>query len=337
LIKMMMKERRGVSFYVESSFALYQIGRPAADLLVPMAEGQDKEILRWAAESKIVEPAVYAKAMQVLGDLHDPRANKRMVELLGYKNDNLAFQLFVRMRAADALGRIRAKEASKTLAGMLVEEEANARNEYIRAIVRIGPSKEAVAALAKASAKGSWDARQPAIIGLSMLGDEGDTAIFAKLAKDEPATFAAECKEDPEFEDCKKVDESTKKHVEAINNNLKRIEAAKACSSDVACWAKKLDDSNEGVRERAAMELGRGNNANAIGELTKRLSEKNLDTRLAIIQATDWLIHDNKDAAKKAQEVLPSLEKQIAEERGKTEFVRVNEDLRRLYVKIKRS
>ena len=42
------------------------------------------------------------------------------------------------------------------------------------------------------------------------------------------------------------------------------------------------------------------------------------------------------DAAKKAQEVLPTLEKQIADERGKTEFVKVNEDLRRLYVKIKR-
>ena len=337
LIKMMMKERRGVSFYVESSFSLYQIGKPAADLLVPTAEGQDKEILKWAAENKIVEPAVYAKAMQVLGDLHDPRANKRMIDLLGYKNDDPRFQLFVRMRAADALGRIRARDASKVLAGMLVEEEANARNEYIRALVRIGPSKEAIAALGKAGAKGSWDARQPAIIGLSMLGDEGDTSTFAKLAKDEAATFAAECKEDPEFEDCKKVDESTKKHVEAINTNLKRIEAAKACKGDVGCWAKKLDDPNEGVRERAAIELGRGNKAEAIGELTKRLSEKNLDTRLAIIQATDWLVHDNKDAAKKAQQVLPALEKQIADERGKTEFVKVNEDLRRLFVKIKRS
>ena len=36
-------------------------------------------------------------------------------------------------------------------------------------------------------------------------------------------------------------------------------------------------------------------------------------------------------------EILPALEKQIADEKGKTEFARVNEDLRRLYVKIKRS
>jgi len=144
------------------------------------------------------------------------------------------------------------------LAAMLVEEEANARNEYIRALVRIGPSKEAITGLAKAAAKGSWDARQPAIIGLSMLGDDADTATFAKLAKDEGATFAAECKEDPEFEDCKKADESTKKHVEAINNNLKRIDAAKACKSDVGCWAKKLDDTNEGVASARRSSWGAG-------------------------------------------------------------------------------
>jgi len=52
LIKMMMKERRGVSFYVESSFSLYQIGKPAADLLVPTAEGQDKEILKWRKRTR---------------------------------------------------------------------------------------------------------------------------------------------------------------------------------------------------------------------------------------------------------------------------------------------
>ncbi len=335
LIRMMMKERRGVSFYVESSYALYQIGTPAADALIHTADGSDKEILKWAAENKIVEPAVYAKAMQVLGDLHDPRGNKRMLSLLDYKNENLQFQLFVRMRAADALGRIRAKDAAKPLAAMLVEEEANARNEYIRALVRIG-SKDAVPALAKAAATGSWDARQPAINGLAMLGGEKDLATFEKLVKDEPATFAAECKEDPEYEECKTMDASVKKHVEAINNHVKRIEAAKTCKEDVSCWAKKLDDTNEGVRERAAIEIGRSNNAVAISELTKRLGEKNLDTRLAIIQATDWLVHDNKDAAKKAQDVLPTLEKQIADEKGKTEFVKVNEDLRRLYVKIKR-
>jgi hypothetical protein len=170
-----------------------------------------------------------------------------------------------------------------------------------------------------------------------MLGGEKDLATFETLQKDEAATFAAECKEDPEYEDCKAMDASVKKHVEAIANHAKRIEAAKACKDDVKCWAGKLDDTNEGVRERAAMEVGRSNNGDVIGELTKRLTEKNLDTRLAIIQATDWLVHDNKAAAQKAQEIIPALEKQIADEKGKTEFVKVNEDLRRLFVKIKRA
>jgi HEAT repeat protein len=48
LVKMMFKERRGVSFYVESSYALYQIGQPAADLLVPIVVGQDLKMVVWA-------------------------------------------------------------------------------------------------------------------------------------------------------------------------------------------------------------------------------------------------------------------------------------------------
>jgi hypothetical protein len=69
----------------------------------------------------------------------------------------------------------------------------------------------------------------------------------------------------------------------------------------------------------------------------KQLPEANLDTRLAVVQAIDWLVSDNKDAAKKAQEQLGALDKQIADEGGKVEFVKVNEDLKRLAVKIRRS
>ena len=63
----------------------------------------------------------------------------------------------------------------------------------------------------------------------------------------------------------------------------------------------------------------------------------NLDTRLAIIQGADWLIDDSKDAAAEAKKTtLEPLRKQIADERGKTEFVKVNEDLRRLLAKLER-
>lgn len=336
LVKMMFKERNRVSFYMESSFALYQFGQPAADAVLPILTGQDKEIVKWASESSILEPALHAKAAQVLGDLHDMRAEKSLLERLNYNNEMLDIKLFVRMRMADALGRMRSQAGAKALAGMLGEEEATARNEYIRALVRIG-GREGVPALVKSAQTGSWDARESAIMGLAMLGDDRELPVFEKLAKDEEALFTAECKEDPEQGACKDVPASVKKHLGVIATAQKRIEAARDCKADAACWVKKLDDAEAGVRERAALEVGRSKNGALVAELTKRLTEKNLDARLAIIQATDWLVSDSKEAAKAAGEAIAPLEKQIAEEKGKTEFVKVNEDLRRLAVKLHRA
>ena len=129
---------------------------------------------------------------------------------------------------------------------------------------------------------------------------------------------------------------SVKRHVDRVKAHKERLLAAGECKNDVACWAKKLDDKNDTVRERAAAEVGRGNNAAFAPELFKRLKEQNLDARLSIIQATDWLVNDNADAMKAAQAIIPDLQKQLADEKGKTDFVKINEDLRRLLVRIQR-
>ena len=110
----------------------------------------------------------------------------------------------------------------------------------------------------------------------------------------------------------------------------------KECAKDLACWAKKLDDTDAGVRERAAYELGRGGDAKYIDVLVKRLSDENLETRAAAITAADWLISDSPEAFKAAKASLEKIEKQLADEAGKTTYVKVNEDLRRLAVKLGR-
>ncbi|MEW5737875.1 MAG: HEAT repeat domain-containing protein [Myxococcota bacterium] len=333
VVKAMFKERKGISFYMESSFALYQFGQPAADALVPVVDGKDKDLFQWAEKNNIKDVALYAKAAQVLGDLHDMRAEKTLISFLNFKSEFDDIKLIMRMKAADALGRMRSKEAAKVIAPMLLEDEANARHEYVWALARIG-GKEAYGKLVESSGKGSWDAREQSMKGVAMVGD--DPSVFDKFAKDEQKLLEAECKEDPEYSECKDVAASVKKHVEKINTMKLRVTAAAECKGDAACWAKKLDDKDEGVRERAAYEVGRSGKAELVGELMKRLTEKNLDTRLAFIQGADWLVHDSKAAMAEAQKFLPALEKQLADEKGKTDFVKVNEDLRRLYVKVKR-
>jgi HEAT repeat protein len=336
IVKMMFKERNQVSFYMEASYALYQFGEPAADAVLPIIEGKDKALIAWAKESNIVEGALYAKVAQVLGDFHDVRAEKAMLDKLKYENEDPRIKYFVRMQMADALGRMRSQAAAKALSGMVDEEEPNTRNKYIEALKRIG-GREAVPALTKSMSKGAWDARERAILGIAMLGDEHEIPALEKLAKDEEGLFTGECKEDPEQGACKDVGASIKKHGQIIASVQKRLEAAKECKGEAGCWAKKLDDADPGVRERAAYEVGRSKSASYVNDLTKRQTEKNLETRLAIIQGTDWLVSDSKDAAKQAGDAIPALEKQIADEKGKTEFVKVNEDLRRLAVKLHRA
>lgn len=333
LVRAMFKERKGISFYMESSFALYQLGKPSADALVPVVEGKDKELSEWAAKNNIKEVALLAKGVQVLGDLHDRRAEKTIVGHLNFKSDFDDIKLIMRMRAADALGRMRSQEAVKPLATLLDEEEANARKEYVWALARIG-GKEAVTKLVETAGKGSWGAREESMRGVAMMGD--DATVFDKFIAAEQKLFEAECKEDPEYQECKDVAASVAKHKEKISTFKARVVAASECKADGACWAKQLDAKDEGVKERAAYEIGRSGTGALVDELMKRLPEKNLDTRLAVIQGADWLVDDSKEAMAQARKSLPALEKQVADERGKTEFVKVNEDLRRLLAKLQR-
>ncbi len=337
LVNMMFKERKGISFYVESSFSLYQIGAPAADALLPVVTGEDKKLLAWAEQNRVLEAALFAKAAQVLGDLLDARAEKPLLARLGYENQMLDVKLFVRMRTADALGRLRSGAAVKPLSGMLGEEETNARAEYIRALQRIG-GRDAIPALVKSAAAGSWDGREPSMAAIAMLGDGSDLAAFDKFTKEEEKQTLAECKSNPDFKGCDKPADLVKEHLASIAKMKANLEVAKGCGKDLGCWGEKLKDAKAApeVRERAALELGRAGKGEHLTLLASLLKESNLDLRLAIIQSAQWILHANPDVRAKAKELAPALAEQIAQEKGKTEFVKVNEDLRRLLVSFNR-
>jgi len=56
----------------------------------------------------------------------------------------------------------------------------------------------------------------------------------------------------------------------------------------------------------------------------------------ALILGVEWLLEDTKEATAQARSALPALEKQLAEEKGSTEFALVNEELRRLVARLRR-
>lgn len=338
LVKFMFKQRRGVDFYKDASFALFQLGTPAAEALLPVLEGRDKALKAWAAKDGIAPEALTTKAAQVLADVREERGVPAMLDYLKYKHKDPGIKLLVQMRMAEALGRLRAKAAVEPIIGLLVEREGSAYELFVSAFARIGDPAP-VPKLLENAPKGSWDVRQEAIRGVALLGSAGDASALQQLEAAEPATFEAECKSEEigGHDDCRDVKGNAVKHQSYIAQARKALEAADSCKSDAPCWVKKLDDPSPLVRERAAFAVGRSGNAPFAVELVKRTRERELGPRLAIIQGADWLVHELPDAKKAAAELLPELQKQLAEERGKKQFELVNEDLRRLAFRISKS
>ncbi|MBN1205718.1 MAG: HEAT repeat domain-containing protein [Myxococcaceae bacterium] len=335
LMRMLTRERQGISFYVESSFALYQLGTPAADALLAAMEGRDPELSRWAKKNGVHAASYVMKGAQILGDLRDRRAESALLKQLAFKDEDPRIQALVRMQAAEALGRMRTSAAVRPISALVAEEDPTVRTSYVRALVLLG-GREALPALEKAASKGDWYTREVAMRGVAMLGDAREQPLFTKWAQAEPALAARECAEYG-GDGCEAPDALGVKRAEELLRYGKVLEAAKACGVEADCWAQKLGDKDARVVERAALALGRGGGAQHAAAMAGRLSEKDLDARFALIQGLDWLVGDSKEAAAKAREALPKLQAQLAEEKGNSHFVKVNEDLRRLLFRLERA
>jgi HEAT repeat protein len=354
IVKMMFRERKGVSFFPEASYAVFQIGPAASDPLLTVLEGKDADLKKFCDEHDIFIEATYAKAAQVLGDLNEKRAIPTLIKYIDYQHEDLLRQLLVRMQAADALGRMRAKEAAPVIAKQLGEEEANVRATYARALVNIGDTRIVPQLIACALKGDSMDkkiqAREACYLALSRVGEEKALAQWLAWEKAEPKASFNRCfKEmDYSYPGDKAKEEAAKKkateHCDALSQTVKkmlddqksRLVAYGECKQDVGCWTKKLDDPDAKVRERAAYELGRIGDVSAMPALVKAMANADLDARYAAILAADWLITGSKEGLAAAKALVPTMEEQLKNEAGKLHFVKVNEDLKRLVVKIQR-
>lgn len=353
IVKMMFRERKGVSFFPEASYAVFQIGPAASDPLLTVLQGKDEDLKKFCDEHDIFIEATYAKAAQVLGDLNEKRAIPTLIKYIDYQHEDLLRQLLVRMQAADALGRMRAKEAAPVIAKQLGEEEANVRATYARALVNIGDTRVVPQLIACALKGDSMDkkiqAREACYMALSRVGEEKALAQWLAWEKAEPKASFDRCFKEMDYSNPDKEKEAKAKamateHCQTLSNAVKkmldeqksRLVAYGECKQDMNCWVKKLDDPDAKVRERAAYELGRIGDVKAMPALVKAMGNADLDARYAAILAADWLITATKEGLTAGEAEVPKMEEQLKNEAGKLHFVKVNEDLKRLVVKIKR-
>ena len=338
-------ERQGVSFLPESSFALFLIGAPSVEPLLKIAQDQDPAWLAWAKENNRAPAGTYAKAALVLGDLEDPRALPVLLGKLKYVDPDPVpgtsklLSNLVRMFAANALGRLRAKEAAAPI-GALVSTRDDQDEELTtfaaEALVWIGDRAQARELMKKAQG-GLLKLRLPVAQAAALLGEPALGKEILALALKESKGSQQGCLRQLADLTLPDVDPKTACDLLAtrFGELAKPLEAARVCASDAPCWLPRLSDPDPVVRARAAYELGRAGAPEAVAPLVKALAEEQLLVREAAARALDWLaaVPAAKDALKAAAAPLAA---QLAAEQGKVQYYKLNEDLRRLQVKLAR-
>jgi HEAT repeat protein len=332
LLKALYKQRGNTVFAQEASFALFQIGKPSADALTAVLDGRDRELTSWAKSNDVADAVLVVRAAEALGDFQAPGAEKALLKQLSYKTTAPEQTLYARMAAASTLGKMRSTEGRRVLEGMLDEAEPLARAEYARALVLVG-GRDALPGLQRSASKGPWEARQYAIGALGMLGDDREQATLDKLSADEPKLTASDCKQ---YGCNLPVQEVASNRLKTLHAFQAPLKAGAQCKSDAACWTTKLSDAEGAVRQRAALELGRMGKADAVKSLSEHLSDKEPETRAAVLQALFWLVQHDPAAAKQLQPLVPKLEQQYAADRGRQDYAATNEELRRLTTEVRR-
>jgi hypothetical protein len=315
-------ERTGVSFYREASWGLFVLGKESLPTLKTIWDGQFKSI-----ETMHIDPLVQkTKVVVVYGDLADPSTFDQIVAAA-------------------------ATEGNETGPALL-------RIEGMRAAARIGIDKVA-ATMKKRMDNVDISQSEHALAGLVQLGHKEIAGDIWKMAT--PEGFLKNCtSQDNEPEQCKMNEvqirgvrllhwsriapgsaladlekalaaEQAPKLKDAMEKAKSRLQTAKDCEGKgVACFKEKLKDANAQVRERAAYELLWANTDEARDALVDALADKDNETRYAAIVGV--LRRMPKDGVAIADKVKAQLES----ERGQAQYIRINEDLKRLEVRLRR-
>ncbi len=314
----------GVSYFPEAAFAVVQIGRPMAAPLLAVLEGKDEKLAAWARERGVVQGALYAKSAQLLGDVGGGDAVPALVKKLSYQDPDPGIAMYVRVFAAESLGRMRARDAVRPLAELAgKEQDPDVRDRYCDALARIGDPAAIPALRAAAAAAATWDLREGPLVALSRLGGEPERGVVDEA-------------------DAKQCAKGCPPKIEAAYDAMRaRLDAAKACAGDVDCWAGKLADASAAVRDRAALAVGRTGlaaQAPALGDaIVRQVSDEgDLAARYHAVLGLGWISAREK-LGPAGETIATRIDAMIAQDRGRTLTAGVDEDALRLATKLRRA
>lgn len=350
LVKLLFFER-GVSFYREASYALFQIGKPAVEPLMQVYRGTYAPI-----EDLHVDVGVQkAKALEVLGDIGDERFIPMALESAGVRVEDTASAL-TRAKADIALGRLGVKKGIPVLTQHWDDVDVSKSEFALASVAQIGSTDVVPALVAMTTHDGYMkqcvqtqknqeaqcrfseaQVRRPRLMALSQLGGEAELAVWENMLADSDKLIAGEASKTGASDEVeKKIAEAAKKGHEKTKELLSQrkpmLDAAKECGQKMECWTEKLKSADARVRERAGYALMHLGDPKALPALIEALGDTDNEARYAAILAV-WRALPTGELGSQAVQRVDAI---LASEKGKTQFVRINEDLKRLRVKLAR-
>ncbi|MBL91461.1 MAG: hypothetical protein CMH56_06560 [Myxococcales bacterium] len=324
LVKLLFFERAGVSFYAEASYSLFQIGKPAVPALIETYKGTHKGLTRLHLDEGVRK----TKAIIILADIENsPEVEKLALELAKYAGQG---GYVARREAQTVLGRMGVKAAVPILMENYDNVDMSQSAYTLNALERIG-DRRMLKDLTNMTTQAGYMKQCTSGQGSEKQCKKHESAIrktrlatLSRLGNKDTMTMVKEILE---------VEKPTnKKLLKEAQAAKGRLEANVACDGkDLVCWMDQLKAKNPRTREKAAYELMWRKNSDSIDALVGQLGDEDNEARFPAILAL-WRMIPNQNNDK----IVAHIDGILKKEKGQTQYVRINEDLKRLRIKLAR-
>lgn len=321
MAKLMFFERDGVSFYRESSYGLFVLGKAALPALDMLWKGDFKPI-----EQLHIDPMVMkTKAVVVYGDIADPSTFDRIIEAAQTEGSTTGPAL-MRIEGQRAAGRIGLDKVVAGLKKQMDNVDISQSEHALAALAQMGRREIAADVWAMTTSDGymkNCKGQDNTEDQCKMNEAQVRNARLLNWSRMAPGSAYAD------FEKALAAEQNPKVK-ETLEKVKPRLEVARDCDGKLPCLVEKLKSESALARDRAAYELLWQNTDEARDALIGALTDKDNEVRYAAIMGV--LRRIPKDNVAIADKVKAQLES----EKGQTQYIRINEDLKRLEIRLRR-
>jgi HEAT repeat protein len=303
LVRGLFMTGRGTDIFQECRSALLAIGEPAVDPLIEAMQRKNAKLEEDAKKYEFLPGIIVQKTSILLGDLRAKKAVAALIGELNKKDEGLAAGAGKGVSGHQsvilALGQIAGPEAQKAVMG--VADDAKR------------PPKHKAAAAEALNLAGD-PAALPTLLRLAQTKFLSGTTIDPEPASVMAAGTTAHSRlawAEQADAGYQKVPEEIMDIYEVVVSAQKRLEAAKECKKDMACWVKLLNGKDNIKAEKAALMVPRVDAKAGLAELAKQVGHIDPSVRASVL----FGLGQYGDASCKA--CLEALDKQIDIDRTK--------------------